>query len=77
MDGYEATQRIRAVESERSTGANKAKSKNLQKQIPIIAMTANVFREDIEKCLNAGMNDHVGKPLDMEEVMRKLKSYLP
>ena len=82
MDGYEATQRIRVVELERHTGKNSAKSapgsnnRKPYRQVPIIAMTANVFREDIEKCLNAGMNDHVGKPLDFEEVMKKLKSYL-
>jgi signal transduction histidine kinase/CheY-like chemotaxis protein len=68
MDGYEATRRIRAFEA------------NLQKvpakRIPIIAMTANVFKEDVEKCLAAGMNSHVGKPLDMEEVLKKLKEYL-
>jgi CheY-like chemotaxis protein len=40
-------------------------------------MTANVFREDIEKCLEAGMNDHVGKPLDFDEVREKLRAYLP
>ncbi|MDR2771817.1 MAG: hypothetical protein LBB57_07245, partial [Clostridiales Family XIII bacterium] len=47
------------------------------REIPIIAMTANVFREDVEKCLAAGMNDHVGKPLDFEEVLAKLRRYLP
>jgi CheY-like chemotaxis protein len=46
------------------------------KRIPIIAMTANVFKEDVEKCLAAGMNGHVGKPLDFEEVMAVLKKYL-
>jgi CheY-like chemotaxis protein len=40
-------------------------------------MTANVFQEDIKKCLAAGMNDHVGKPLNSEEVMEKLRTYLP
>jgi CheY-like chemotaxis protein len=65
MDGYEATRRIRAL--------NISAAKN----IPIVAMTANVFREDVEKCLEAGMNDHVGKPLDFEEVLEKLKKYLP
>jgi hemerythrin len=40
-------------------------------------MTANVFREDIEKSLAAGMNDHVGKPLDFEELVKKLRKYLP
>jgi signal transduction histidine kinase/DNA-binding response OmpR family regulator len=64
MDGYEATRRIRAL------GTPKAK------KIPIIAMTANVFREDIENCLKAGMNDHLGKPLDLEDTMEKLRKYL-
>ena len=64
MDGYEATQRIRALETPRA------------KTIPIIAMTANVFREDIEKCLEAGMNDHVGKPLDFDEVLWLLQWYI-
>jgi lactose/cellobiose-specific phosphotransferase system IIC component len=64
MDGYEATRRIRAMNSPKA------------KRIPIIAMTANVFREDIEKCLESGMNDHVGKPLDINEVMDKLHKYI-
>jgi CheY-like chemotaxis protein len=38
-------------------------------------MTANVFREDIERCLEAGMNDHIGKPIDESEVVAKLKRY--
>ncbi|MDR2110655.1 MAG: response regulator [Spirochaetaceae bacterium] len=65
MDGYEASRRIR------SCGLSRGKT------IPIIAMTANVFREDIEKCLAAGMNAHVGKPLDMEEVLAVLRTHLP
>jgi CheY-like chemotaxis protein len=64
MDGYEATRRIRALDV---PGA---------REIPIVAMTANVFREDVEKCLEAGMNDHVGKPLDFDEVLDKLRKYL-
>ena len=64
MDGYEATRSIRALDIPQA------------KKIPIVAMTANVFREDIEKCLASGMNDHVGKPLDFEEVMNKLRNYL-
>jgi CheY-like chemotaxis protein len=64
MDGYEATQRIRAL--------NLPKAKT----IPIIAMTANVFREDVEKCMEAGMNGHVGKPLNFDEVLEKLYAYL-
>jgi CheY-like chemotaxis protein len=39
-------------------------------------MSANVFREDIEKCLASGMNDHVGKPLNYEDVLEKLAKYL-
>jgi len=57
-------------------GETHGNDRNLRKQIPIIAMTANVFREDIEKCLDAGMDDHVGKPIDFEEVMGKLRNYL-
>jgi len=64
VDGYESTRLIRAISSPKA------------KQIPIIAMTANVFREDIERCHAAGMNDHVGKPLDFDAVMVILKKYL-
>jgi CheY-like chemotaxis protein len=64
MDGYEATRRIGALGG-RGT------------DIPIIAMTANVFREDIEKCLAAGMNDHLGKPVELAELIKKLQKYLP
>ena len=64
MNGYTATEQIRALD------AAKAKT------IPIIAMTANVFREDIEHCLASGMNDHIGKPLDFDEVLSRLKRYL-
>jgi len=64
MDGYEATKRIRALEAKQG------------KSVPIIAMTANVFREDIELCLESGMNDHLGKPLDIEKVLKMLKKYL-
>jgi two-component system, sensor histidine kinase and response regulator len=70
LDGYDATRRIRAIEAELY------KDNDSHKPIPIIAMTANVFKEDIEKCLNAGMNGHVGKPLDFNEVLEKLNDYL-
>jgi CheY-like chemotaxis protein len=66
MDGYEATRQIRAFEAV-----------SPRKQVPIVAMTANVFRQDVERCLEAGMNDHVGKPLDFSEVLAKLHQYLP
>jgi len=42
------------------------------KTIPIIAMTANVFKDDIDKCLKVGMNSHVGKPLDFNDILNKL-----
>jgi signal transduction histidine kinase/DNA-binding response OmpR family regulator/ABC-type amino acid transport substrate-binding protein len=64
MDGYEATRKIRALDIPKA------------KQIPIIAMTANVFREDIDKCFEAGMNGHVGKPLDFDDVLSILHKYL-
>ncbi|MDR0839750.1 MAG: response regulator [Oscillospiraceae bacterium] len=65
MDGCEATRQIRALGTPKSVG------------IPIVAMTANVFREDVDKCLAAGMNDHIGKPVDISEVLEKLRRYLP
>jgi signal transduction histidine kinase/DNA-binding response OmpR family regulator len=64
MDGYEATRIIRGMTVPEA------------KTIPIVAMTANVFRDDIEKCINAGMNDHVGKPLNFDDVLKKLRKYL-
>jgi len=64
MDGYEATRLIRAMDTPNA------------KTIPVIAATANVFKEDIKKCLDAGMTGHVGKPLDIDEVLRILKKYL-
>ena len=87
MDGYEATREIRKIENaliNDSAESNKMPSDKilekgsvyLHKQIPIIAMTANVFREDIERCLEAGMNDHIGKPLDINEFFGILRKYL-
>jgi signal transduction histidine kinase len=64
MDGYEATRAIRALELARA------------KDIHIIAMTADVFKEDIEKCLSAGMNDHIGKPVSQDDLHEKIKKYL-
>jgi len=77
MDGYEATQTIRAAEAEHgSSCAASGYNKNSYKQIPIIAMTANVFHEDIEKCLSAGMSDHIGKPISAEDLYEVLKKHL-
>jgi CheY-like chemotaxis protein len=39
-------------------------------------MTANVFKEDIERCIEAGMDDHIGKPINIDDVMAKLAAYL-
>jgi signal transduction histidine kinase/CheY-like chemotaxis protein len=72
MDGYEAARRIRAEEKQIPPQAPP-----LPRRVPIIAMTANVFKEDVEKCLESGMDGHVGKPLDIDDVMDKLQRYLP
>jgi len=64
VDGYESTRLIRALDHPKA------------KTVPIIAMTANVFREDIERCHAAGMNSHIGKPLDFNAVKTILRQYL-
>ena len=74
MDGLEAACRIREFESQMGDTQTRT---SLHKKVPIIAMTANVFREDIEKCFKAGMNDHVGKPLDFNVILKKLRHYVP
>ena len=63
MTGYEATKAIRNLDRP-------------DKDIPIIAMTANAFSEDIRKCLNAGMNAHVAKPIDIREISRLLEKFI-
>ncbi len=60
MNGYEATKEIRALNRE---DAN----------LPIIAMTADAFAEDIQKCLECGMNAHIAKPIDITEVAKVLE----
>jgi CheY-like chemotaxis protein len=64
MDGFEATRRIRAIENPKASA------------VPIIAMTANVFKEDVEKCLEAGMNAHIGKPMDFAETINVMRNYM-
>jgi len=64
MDGLEATRRIRDLYSCE------------KEELPIIAMTANVFKDDIEACLEAGMNDHISKPVDPERLFEVLCRYL-
>ena len=64
MDGLTATRNIRALDIPKA------------KTIPIIAMTANVFQEDINRCLDAGMNGHLGKPLNIDDIMDRLRIHL-
>jgi len=64
MGGLEATKKIRGLPA-RKRG-----------QLPIVAMTANVFQEDVEACMKVGMNDHIGKPIDFDDVMNVLRRYL-
>jgi PAS domain S-box-containing protein len=60
MDGYQATRQIRSLE------------RSDAKTVPIIAMTANAYREDINKALGVGMNGHISKPIDPDTVLRTL-----
>ncbi len=64
MNGYQATEAIRALD--RADAA----------EIPIIAMTADAFSEDIQKCLDCGMNAHIAKPIDIQDVTRQLEKYI-
>ena len=64
MNGLEATRCIRAFEG-----------KGPGEGTPIIAMTANVFADDVKACLDAGMNSHVGKPLDMKVLIGEILKY--
>lgn len=66
MDGYACTQAIRA-----------GKAGEHYSQIPIIAMTANAMKGDREKCLNAGMDDYITKPLDEDVFITTLHKWLP
>jgi len=64
MDGYTATRLIRELPS------------LSHRELPIVALTANVFKEDIDACLAAGMNGHIGKPFDINEIFGALHKYL-
>ncbi len=64
MDGYEATQKIRLLPNLNMT------------RLPIVAMTANAFSEDIENAVRAGMNNHLSKPIDIKALMKILNTYL-
>jgi len=64
MGGLEATRRIRALPGHKRV------------QLPIVAMTAYVFQDDIDACHEAGMDAHLSKPLDIDKVFDVLKTYL-
>lgn len=64
MDGCEAARRIRALERPDASS------------IPIIAVTANAFIEDIEKTTNSGMNGHISKPIDFTVLMQTLENMI-
>lgn len=64
MDGYEATRAIRGCSHPQA------------KTIPIIAMTANAFSEDVKEALDAGMNEHISKPVDMEHLKTVIKGII-
>ena len=64
MDGYEATRQIRKLKNTETAN------------IPIVAITANAFEEDRQKALEAGMNEHVSKPIDMERLLEVVKKVL-
>lgn len=66
MDGHQAAKTIRAMGTERSDAAT----------IPIIALSANAFAEDIKASLDSGMNGHVSKPLNMKEVTDTIAKYI-
>ena len=61
MDGYEATRRIRALERADA------------KTVPILAMTADAFEEEVRKCYDAGMNGHVAKPIEPEKLYEQIE----
>ena len=63
MNGYEATAAIRSLAGSRG-------------KVPIIAMTANAFAEDVQLAKNTGMNEHIAKPLDLNKLNDVLKQWL-
>ena len=65
MNGYEAARQIRSCENEDA------------KTIPILAMSANAFQEDVARSMDAGMNEHLSKPIDMETLFCAIGRFLP
>jgi CheY-like chemotaxis protein len=66
MDGYEASRRIRSFEDKQGEGMH----------IPIIAITANAMQGDREKCIDAGMDDYIAKPVKKEALFEMLRRHL-
>jgi CheY-like chemotaxis protein len=64
MDGLEATRQIRSLRDD------------YFKNVPIIAMTANAFEEDRKAAMDAGMNEHIAKPIDVEKLKKVLRKFL-
>ncbi|MBQ7943250.1 MAG: response regulator [Lachnospiraceae bacterium] len=64
MNGYDATKKIRSLDKKDAA------------EIPIFAMTANAFSQDVEQSLHSGMNEHISKPIDIEELYQKIQKYL-
>jgi hypothetical protein len=67
MDGYTATKVLRAIEQQ---------TRNSKRKIPIIAITANVMEREREACINAGMDDHVGKPINRDRLREAIQKWL-
>ena len=65
MNGYDATRAIRAMD------------RNYCRQVPIVAMTANAFAEDVHAAKTVGMNEHIAKPLDLNTLAKILKKWIP
>lgn len=64
MNGYEAARAIRTLPGD------------YVKSVPILAMTANAFAEDVAEAKNAGMNEHIAKPIDFDQLIKALSKWL-
>ena len=63
MNGYEAAEAIRRLDRP-------------DKELPIIAMTADAFSDDVQHCLDSGMNAHIAKPIDIDKLLVQLEKYM-